>query len=507
MSKLYDVVIAGAGPVGLFLACELGLARASVLVLERDVQADSLWKALPLGRRSLNTQSMEALYRRGLLDKLFDADKLSPSQKPGGFRYGGVFAGIMLNASNLDLNRFKYRLPGPALFPNPSNIQQVEQVLTERAESLGVTIVRGDGVTEITGQEDDIITVEAGKDQFYRGKWLVGCDGGRSVVRKAANFGFIGTEAKFTGYVAQCSFDEPHKLKPGFHVTKSGMYIMAPPDSLYLVDFDGAAFDRTQEITKEHLQTVLARVSGITDVKITDIQLSSSFTDRTKQATSYRKGRVLLAGDAAHIHSPVGAQGLNLGLGDAMNLGWKLAATVHRGPEPDLTLLDTYDSERRPLGATVLEWTRAQVSLLQPDMSNAHAIVREMVNTVDGTNLMIDQSWGLSQRYDLGDGKEAHSLVGRSAPDFQLSDGSRLGPKLMEGRGLLLDFSNSGTLKQLIGSDHGGKVDYLAGRTQDQLGLDALLIRPDGVVVWVAEENVEPDVDAAKAALRRWFSS
>jgi hypothetical protein len=291
-------------------------------------------------------------------------------------------------------------------------------------------------------------------------------------------------------------------LKRGFIVTKNGMYGMGP-ESLHLVDFDpdGLAYDRTQEITLAHIQDVLNRVSGNTDVKIAKIHLASSFTDRSKQATSYRKGRILLAGDAAHIHSPLGAQGMNVGLGDAMNLGWKLAATI-RGA--DLALLDTYESERRPIAASVLESTRLQISTLQPDLFGAaiQNLIRDFIDTTDGTNLFIDRMWGLSQRYDLG---VAHPLVGCSAPDFELDDGSRLGPKMTRGRGLLVDFEDDVAMKQLVGGKYEARVDYLSVGAKDRRGLKALLVRPDGVVAWAAEENTKPDVGAAKAALERWF--
>ena len=291
MSKLYDITIAGGGPIGLFLACELGLARASVLVLERDLKPESPWKVEPLGRRGLNTPSVEHLYRRGLLSKLFDpSERPSSHQKTPGFKFGGHFAGITLNANKLDLDRWKYRLPGPALVPGPTTIERIETALIERAESLGVTILRGNGVTKIAVQNDDSVTIEAGENQPFHGKWLVGCDGGRSVIRKAAGFDFVGTEAKFTGYAVQCDWDHPEKLKPGFHITKAGMYIIGGPNGLYMTDFDGGSFDRTQEITQEHIQSVLSRISGITDVKITKIHLASSFTDRCKQNDKLPQG-------------------------------------------------------------------------------------------------------------------------------------------------------------------------------------------------------------------------
>ncbi|KAL9002676.1 MAG: hypothetical protein Q9188_004415 [Gyalolechia gomerana] len=193
-------------------------------------------------------------------------------------------------------------------------------------------------------------------------------------------------------------------------------------------------------------------------MKISKIDLASSFTDRCKQTTSYRKGRVLLAGDAAHIHGPVGSQGLNLGLGDAMNLGWKLAATIRQesksgGAPADLALLDTYESERHPLGAWVLEWTRAQVTTLSPDPYGqaVQGLIRDLIDTFDGTNLFLDRHWGLSQRYKLGESEaHAHPLIGCSVPDFELNDGSRLGPKLEEGRGLLIDFEGTTVLKELV---------------------------------------------------------
>ncbi|TAQ89068.1 hypothetical protein B7494_g2576 [Chlorociboria aeruginascens] len=513
MNKPSDVIIVGAGPIGLFLASELALARVSVLVLERDAKRESPWKTEPLGRRGMNTPSVEAFYRRGLLSKLDSGERPSFFQKTGEFKFGGHFAGILLNSNKLDLGRWKYRLPGPALVPIPSTLERIETTLTEYAESLGVTILRGNDVTKIIAEDDNSVTVETGENISFRGKWLVGCDGGRSVIRKAAGFDFVGTEAKFTGYSVKCDFDYPEKLKPGFHITKTGMYIVAP-GSLYLVDFDDAAFDRTREITQEHIQDVMSRVSDVTDVKITKLHLASSYTDRSKQATSYRNGRVLLAGDAAHIHSPLGAQGLNLGLGDAMNLGWKLAATIRQesksnGRPVDLSLLDTYESERHPIAAWVLEWTRAQVSVLQPDLYGAavQALIRDLIDTTDGNNLFLDRVWGLSQRYKLGNSEaHAHPLVGSSAPDFELSDGSRLGPKLAGGRGLLVDFEDDDALKGLVtGEDYKDRVDYLGVGAKDRRGIRALLIRPDGIVAWMVEDDVKPDIEAANAALEQWF--
>jgi 2-polyprenyl-6-methoxyphenol hydroxylase-like FAD-dependent oxidoreductase len=194
------------------------------------------------------------------------------------------------------------------------------------------------------------VTVRAGAETF-RGRWLAGCDGGRSTVRKAGGFEFTGTDPEFTGYSVEVEMAAPDLLSLGRNYTPTGTYTYARPGTIAMVEFDGGAFHRIQPITLDHVQAVLRRVSGA-DVTLTALKLASTLTDRAYQATAYRKGRVLLAGDAAHIHSPLGGQGLNLGLGDAMNLGWKLAATI-RGDAP-AGLIDTYASERRPVGARSL---------------------------------------------------------------------------------------------------------------------------------------------------------
>lgn len=513
MAKTYDVLVAGGGPVGLMTACELALGKASVLVLERDPSPASKWKSAPLGRRGLNTGSVEALYRRGLLGKLFDLEQRAiPWKKDGGFQRAGHFGGLMLDARNMDLSRWKYRIWGPAMSPAPTTLADVEKLLAERAESLGVTIDRGHGVTSILSHDDTGVTVEAGPGRPFRGKWLVGADGGRSTVRHLAGFTWEGTEPQLTGYAIQCEFDPPDKVKPGYHPTDQGLYIIAPK-TLYLMDYDGGAFDRTQEVSQEHIQEMFNRISGMTDVKIVNVELASAFTDRCKQVAAYRNKRVLLAGDAAHIHSPIGAQGLNTGLGDAINLGWKLAATVRQQAEPgreDLSLLDSYSTERFPSGAWALEYTRAQVSMLAPT-PYGHAIkalIQDVLATPDGQNLFIDRFWGLSLKYDLGsDPANAHPLVGASAPDFELLDGSRLGPKQEAGQGLLVDFEGDEALEQLLEEKKvGNRITYINTKARNQLGLKALLVRPDGFVAWVADESGETDLKAAETALDRWFA-
>ncbi|SCF49724.1 2-polyprenyl-6-methoxyphenol hydroxylase [Streptomyces sp. LcepLS] len=359
---MYDVVIAGAGPVGLFLASELALADCSVVVLERDADPRPPLKELPLGLRGLNAGSAETFSRRGLLQPLLRAsgiDAASVGADPAADRAPaprslGHFAGIMLDAAAIDPDALAYRLPGPAMDGFMTSLAAVGDVLAERATALGVTLVRGAPVTALAQDEQTVTVTAGGRD--YTARWVVGCDGGRSTVRTLAGFSFVGTEPLFTGYVAKVTFDDPRQLPLGFQLTETGMYLRTPLEGhLGMMDFDGGTFDRSRPLTREHLQEVLRRVSG-TEVTLKEVHLASSFTDRAMQATAYRHGRILLAGDAAHIHSPLGGQGLNLGIGDAMNLGWKLAATV-RGNAPE-DLLDTYTAERHPVGAAVLDWSR-----------------------------------------------------------------------------------------------------------------------------------------------------
>jgi hypothetical protein len=282
----------------------------------------------------------------------------------------------------------------------------------------------------------------------------------------------------------------------GRQTTPTGNYVQAQPGFLAFADFDSGASHRAEPVTLEHVQTVLRRVSN-TDVTLTALHLVSTWTDRSFQATTYRKGRVLLAGDAAHIHSPLGGQGLNLGLGDAMNLGWKLAATL-RGDAPD-GLLDSYSTERQPVGARILDWTRAQVALMRPSSRPLQAVVRDLMDTRDGATYFAERVWGVSIRYDLG---EEHPLVGRSCPDFELEDGTRVGALLRAGNGLLLDFDRPASLKALDGR-WGERVRYVASKAKDRLGLCAVLVRPDGFVAWASDATPNPE-DVTRAATR-WF--
>jgi 2-polyprenyl-6-methoxyphenol hydroxylase-like FAD-dependent oxidoreductase len=516
---MVDVVIAGAGPVGLFLACELRLAGVSVLVLERMEDPRSPLKAGWMGMRGLNFPSVEALYRRGLLEAArrsslgwMDAERGSgiemtaaghsqstpaAAQSTPPPRFAGHFAGMMLDPAKIDFSRQRYILPGPSASGGIVNLEGIESVLSEHATQMGVDLRRAVEVTGLIDNGDSVTVMTS--EQSFETQWLVGCDGGRSTVRRQAGFEFAGTEPELTGYTASVDLADPGKLRPGFNLTTNGMYVNGPgPGRVGVVDFDGGAFDRATTVTRERLQEVLRRVSG-TDVTITAVHVASTYTDRARQATTYRKGRVLLAGDAAHVHSPFGGQGMNTGLGDAMNLGWKLAATI-QGWAPE-NLLDTYTEERHPVGAWALNWTRAQVAIMRPE-PHARAIatvIRGLIDTSDGTTYFADNISGVGLRYDLGGG---HPLLGRSSPDFEFEDGTRVGPLLHNGKALLLDLSGDGTLDR-VPECWKGKLTYLSAKPKDNLKLTALFVRPDGFVAWAAEYT--PNPAEAQTAIARWL--
>ena len=503
--RTYDVIVSGAGPVGLFLAGELARAQCSVLLLEKAENPHSPLKQLPFGVRGLNALSVEALDRRGLLGELELHKRLqsphitSPTgQGPPPRRQLGHFAGMPFYEDAVQPSQWPYRLPSSTATSLLSEIAELEAVLTRQAETLGVDIRRGLAITGFQ-QSTDGVQVQTQGEQSWQGRWLVGCDGSRSVVRKAGGFDFAGTEPAFTGYSLLVDLADPGQLGPGRHMTPRGMYLQSQPGYLVVQDFDGGAFHRSgQPLTLAHAQEVLRRISGL-DVTIRALHLATTWTDRARQATTYRHGRVLLAGDAAHIHAPLGGQGLNLGLGDAMNLGWKLAATIHgRAPAG---LLDSYHTERHPVGLQVLDWSRAQVALMKPGPEGQalRAIFRDLLATHDGTTYVAGRVWGIATRYDLG---SPHPLVGLSVPNFELENGPTMGELLRAGHGILLDFEENTALKTLA-SAYGGQLQYVVGRAKEQLGLSTVLIRPDGYVAWAADHD--PNEGELRQAAARWF--
>lgn len=502
---LYDVVIAGAGPVGLFLSCELAQAGCSVLVLEQARFAGSPLKRLPFGLRGLNAPTLEALDRRGLLDAVAATQVLKPEKgapPPGTAHWlaqpralGGHFAGIPFVLDDVDRTRWTWRLPSPVGSQMAVELQALETVLAERATTLGVRIERGRAVQAVRAGATEVEIETA--DGAVRGRWLVGCDGGRSTVRKQCGFSFIGTDPEFTGHSLQVDLDDPGVLTPGRQYTAQGMCNFNPPGVLALADFDGGAGHR-KPLTLDGAQSLLRRVSA-RDVTITALHLHSTWTDGARQASAYRNGRVLLAGDAAHVHSPLGGQGLNLGIGDAMNLGWKLASVI-RG-DAGVALLDSYHAERHPIGANVLDWSRAQVALMRPGAGSRAlaAVMADLAGTRDGATYLAERVWGVSQQLDLGDG---HPLAGRSVPDFLLADGRRMGEVLRTGQGVLLVLDENGASYNPVDRWR-QPFTRIASAVDDALGLGAVLVRPDGIVAWACDAG--GDQAGLRQALQRGF--
>ncbi|MFE9560072.1 FAD-dependent monooxygenase [Streptomyces sp. NPDC006487] len=517
-----DVVVVGGGPVGLMLACELRLGGARVVVLERHIHVDPTIKA-----GAVNTPTAEAFYRRGLLPAMAEVQQRAferfqaftrsqPDDAPDGrpprtpLKFAGHFGGVMLNGNLLDKADPDFAHAGPAGDVSLVPQQDVELLLAERATQLGVDVLRGVELTGFDARDDGVevrtAPVGGGPDRTVRAGWLVGCDGGRSTVRKLAGFAFPGTDPQITGHQAVVSLTGAEDLKPGWNHTGTGTYVYGPtPGRVLTVEFDGPPADREAPVTAEELQTSLRHVTGVADLAVTAVHTATRFTDNARQAADYRAGRVLLAGDAAHVHSPFGGQGLNLGIGDAVNLGWKLAAVV-RGQAPE-GLLDSYTAERHPIGAWVLEWTRAQIALMRPEPSSRALldVVTELTGTVAGTAYFVKKISGVCQRYDL---PGSHPWVGRSAPDLALADGRRLADLMHDGRALLLDLVDDAELR-VVAEGYEDRVRVVSTTCPARTAPAGLLVRPDGCTAWAAEaaDNRADAAQGLAASLKRWFGA
>jgi 2-polyprenyl-6-methoxyphenol hydroxylase-like FAD-dependent oxidoreductase len=496
----HDVLVAGAGPVGLMLATELQLAGARVLVVERREDLDTATKA-----EGINAASAEAFERRGLLPSLLALHRpYSNNPEVVGSdrrRFAGHFGGIQVPADPVDEDDPALRDRGPAGW-GPLQVPQVEveRILGQRAAELGVEVRRGAGVCAFDEDEAGVtVALERGDD--VRVAWLVGCDGGHSWVRRLAGIEFVGTDPELTGRHGSFTVEGAEHLPRGWQYTPNGLYVIGPmPGRLRTVEFDGPPAEREAPVTAAEMEASLRRVSGV-DVRVTDVISSARFTDNARQATTYRRGRVLLCGDAAHVHSPFSGQGLNLGIGDAVNLGWKLAATVQRLAPDDL--LDTYTSERHPIGAWVLDWTRAQVAVMRGDPASSalRAVVTDFLDTRDGATHYVKSTSGLAQRYDMGDG---HPLVGAMMPNLRLDDGTRLADHADDGRAFLVDLAGDDRLADLV-EPYARRVKLIRTRP-DGAELSGLLVRPDGFVAWAAAGDAS-DHAGLQVALTRWLGA
>ena len=497
-----DVVIAGAGPNGLMLACELSLAGVRPVVLERLSDDTKEHRA-----NGLVGQVVRLLDRRGLHERLSDHP---PFAVP---RF--VFGGLPLDLATLGDDNPMTILPVPQ--------HRIEAMLADRATELGVEIRYGHELTGFT-QDADGVTVDGG----LRARYLVGADGGRSTVRKLAGIGFPGV-TRDDSVSRQANATVPAELidpatgglnVPGYglvpplmhHRTERGVFVYAPFAAGTMVttmEFGAEAGDVPDgPLTLDELRASARRVLGA-DVPIRPPDGDGPHLMRrltggnTRIADRFRDGRVLLVGDAAHVHSAIGGPGLNLGLQDAVNLGWKLAAELRGWAPPGL--LDTYETERRPASERVVMHTQAQSALIAPgsDVTALRALFTEMLRDKGTLRHVADTMAGTDIHYDVGD---THPLAGHWAPDLVLHNENgpvRLAELTRDARPLLLDLTEEAVLgKELSG--HHDRVDTVVARAADGAPVTALLLRPDGYVAW-ASSAPRPDIVALRTALNRWF--
>jgi 2-polyprenyl-6-methoxyphenol hydroxylase-like FAD-dependent oxidoreductase len=474
-----EVVVAGAGPTGMMLAAELALAKVDVVIVERSATRDHD-RARAGG---LHARTIEVLDHRGVADRFLAEGKVMQIQG---------FGRIPEDISDFP-TRHNYGLAIPQI--------QTERLLETWVQELGVPTMREREVTAFT-QDDTGVDVALSDGTSIRADYLVGCDGGRSVVRKAAGIEFAAWDASTSWLMAEVAMVE----KPEFGLRPGGGIGPAEDGDRIRVVLTEREVEHTGEPTLQDVSEALIASDG-TDYGAHSLTSASRFTDNTRQAVSYRKARILLAGDAAHVHPPMGGQGLNLGVQDAVNLGWKLAQVVKKtSPE---SLLDTYHAERHPVGARVLKTTMAQVALTSP--GDRHQALRDIMTEV----LSMDEPRkhiaamlsGLDIHYDLGEG---HPLLGRRMPDLDhvTADGLvRVFELLHNAKPVLLNFGEPGGIDITPWAD---RVQLIDARYKGVWGLPmpgmvtaptAVLIRPDGYVAWVGR-----GADTGlREALATWF--
>ena len=479
----HAVVIAGGGPTGLMLAGELALAGIDVVIVER--RADQGVDGSRAG--GLHSRTIEVLDQRGIAGRF-----LSEGQEHPFVGYAGTF----LDISDFP-TRHNYLL---ALWQS-----RIEPILAGWVGELGVPILRGCEVVSFA-QDDTGVDVELSADASLRAEYLIGCDGGRSLIRKAAGIDFPGWDPTSSYLIAEVETDEAPEI--GMRPEGGGIGPVnreegGPPYGVVLLEKD---IEHTREPTLQDLRDALIAAYG-TDYGVHSPTWISRFTDMTRQAASYREGRVLLAGDAAHVHGPQGGQGLNTGVQDAVNLGWKLAQVVNKTSHE--SLLDTYHSERHPVGARVLHNTMAQVALSRID-ERSQALrdtMLEQLSMDEPRKRIAGMISGLDIHYDLGEG---HPLLGRRMPDLDLVTANgplRVFTLLHDARPVLLNLGEPGGFDitpwadraRLIDAEYVGKweLPVFGGVTAPT----AVLVRPDGYVAWVGDgtDLGLPD------ALSTWF--
>jgi 2-polyprenyl-6-methoxyphenol hydroxylase-like FAD-dependent oxidoreductase len=480
----HAVVIAGGGPTGLMLAGELALAGIDVAIVEQ--RPNQVLEGSRAG--GLHSRSIEVLDQRGIAERFLSEGQTHP--------FAG-YAGTFLDISDFP-TRHKYLL---ALWQN-----HIERILAEWVGELGVSISYGRAVVGFT-QDSSGVDVEL-DDGSLRGEYLVGCDGGRSLIRKTAGIDFPGWDPSASYLIAQVEMDEEPEI--GMRPEGGGIGPVnrekgGGPYGVVLLEKD---VESASQPTLQYVREALISAYG-TDFGAHSPIWISRFTDMTRQAASYRERRVLLAGDAAHIHGPQGGQGLNTGLQDAVNLGWKLAQVVN-GTSPE-SLLDTYQAERHPIGARVLHNTMGQVALARTDERSKalRDTMLEMLSLDEPRKRIAGMISGLDTRYDLGEG---HPLLGRRMPDLDLhtDDGlTRVFELLHDARPVLLNFAGPGGFDVSPWAERVRLVDARESGVWELpvigevAATPVVLIRPDGHVAWVGDFTDS----ALPEALTYWFGA
>jgi 2-polyprenyl-6-methoxyphenol hydroxylase-like FAD-dependent oxidoreductase len=474
----HAVVIAGGGPTGLMLAGELALAGVDVAIVERRASQELA------GSRAggLHSRTIEVLDQRGIADRFLSEGTMA--QVAG-------FAWIRLDISDFP-TRHNY---GLALRQN-----LIERILADWVDELDVSVLRG---REVTGfaQDDTGVDVELSDGSSLRARYLVGCDGGRSLIRKAAGIEFPGWDPTTSSLIAEVELAEEPEWGARRDARGAQVFSRVEEDGSVRVLVSEQHVGAASEPTLRDLSEALIAVYG-TDYGVHSPTWISRFTDMTRQAASYRAGRVLLAGDAAHVQYPVGGQGLNIGVQDAVNLGWKLAQVVNEtSPE---SLLDTYHAERHPVAARVLRTTMAQTALLRSDERTdaLRDTMSELLSMEEPRKRIAGMMSGLDIHFDLGEG---HPLLGRRMPDLDLvTEGGplRVFALLHDARPVLLNLGDPGAFDVTPWADRVQWIDatYEGAWELPVLGAvaapSAVLIRPDGYVAWVGDETDVGLVDA-----------